>query len=60
MSQKNISTLGCPVHQIFQGNCGGPTLPEVLDWYKIKFGEDNCDFVGSQDEAAFNSWHKQA
>ena len=48
-----------PVHQIFQGNCGGPTLPDVLDWYKIKFGQDNCDYVGSQDEEAFKSWHNQ-
>ena len=44
-----------PVQNIFQGNCGGGTLPEVLEWYKVKFGQDNCDYIGSEDEAAFKA-----
>ena len=48
-----------PVQQIFQGNCGGATLPEVLDWYKVKFGTDNLDYVGSEDEATWKQWHGQ-
>jgi phenol hydroxylase P3 protein len=46
-----------PVQQIFQGNCGGPTIPDVLNWYKINFGADNFDYVGSPDEATWNAWH---
>lgn len=45
-----------PVQQIFQGNCGGPTLPEVLEWYKIQFGQDNCDYNGSEDQKNYESW----
>ncbi|RXK13400.1 phenol 2-monooxygenase [Halarcobacter mediterraneus] len=43
-----------PPHQIFQGNCGGATIPEVLKWYKIENGVDNLDYVGSPDEAMWN------
>lgn len=43
-----------PPHQIFQGNCGGATIPEVLKWYKIEHGVDNMDYVGSPDEAMWN------
>lgn len=46
-----------PVHQIFQGNCGGPGLEGVLkDYYKITQGLDNMDFKGSADEANWNKW----
>jgi phenol hydroxylase P3 protein len=44
-----------PVHQIFQGNCGGPTIPDVLDWYKFK-PEDSGDYIGSQDHARWQEW----
>ena len=43
-----------PVYQIFQGNCGGATIPEVLKWYKVEDGVDNMDYVGSPDEAMWN------
>ncbi|MGB3750793.1 MAG: YHS domain-containing protein, partial [Arcobacteraceae bacterium] len=43
-----------PPHQIFQGNCGGATIPEVLKWYKIEQGQENMDYVGSPDEAMWN------
>ena len=43
-----------PPNQIFQGNCGGATIPEVLKWYKIEHGVDNMDYVGSPDEAMWN------
>src|SRR3546814_11970862 len=45
-----------PVHQIFQGNCGGATLPEVLDWYHINQGADNLDYAGSPEEEQWNRW----
>jgi len=44
-----------PPHQIFQGNCGGATIPEVLKWYKIEDGVDNKDYVGSVDEETWNN-----
>ena len=50
-----------PVHQIYQGNCGGATVPDVLAWYKMNVGADNMDYVGSPDEKLWNEWHaKQA
>ena len=40
-----------PVHQIYQGNCGGAELPKVLsDYYHINIGEDNFEYVGSPDQ----------
>jgi len=45
-----------PVHQIFQGNCGGATLPEVLEWYHLNTGADNLDYHGSPDEAVWDAW----
>ncbi len=45
-----------PVHQIFQGNCGGPSVPEVLDWYGIQEG-DNAEYLGSKDNLNWLSWH---
>jgi phenol hydroxylase P3 protein len=44
-----------PVHQIFQGNCGGATLPEVLDWYHLS-PADRGDFADSQDRANWDRW----
>lgn len=45
-----------PVSQIYQGNCGGATVPEVLDWYRINVGTDNRDYSGSADEALWTEW----
>ncbi len=45
-----------PVHQIYQGNCGGPTVPEVLEWYGIQEG-DNAEYLGSVDERSWTAWH---
>lgn len=39
-----------PVHQIFQGNCGGQSLDEVIKWFQYNVGEDNMDYHGSPDE----------
>lgn len=47
-----------PVHQIYQGNCGGASIPEVLDWYKINVGADNGDYYGSPDHQTWNEWEK--
>ena len=44
------------MHQIFQGACGGATLPEVLDWYHINQGADNMDYAGSPEEEQWNRW----
>lgn len=47
-----------PVHQILAGNCGGPTIPDVLNWYKIQDG-DNGEYKGSPDEQNWIAWHEQ-
>ncbi len=39
-----------PVQQIFQGNCGGADIKDVLKWYNLKDGADNMDYHGSSDE----------
>ena len=45
-----------PAHQIYQGNCGGATMPEVLNWYGIVPGQDNGDYRGSEDEKTWLHW----
>ncbi|MDG0979873.1 MAG: YHS domain-containing protein, partial [Halieaceae bacterium] len=46
-----------PVHQIFQGNCGGPGgLEKVMDYYKLDVGKANMDYVGSPDEERWKNW----
>ena len=47
-----------PVHQIYQGNCGGPSVPEVLAWYGIAEG-DNGEYEGSLDHVNWTRWHAQ-
>ena len=47
-----------PVHQIYQGNCGGPTLPDVLNWYGFQEG-DSGEYVGSIDQKNWARWHQQ-
>lgn len=47
-----------PVHQIFQGNCGGATIPEVLAWYNLNNGADNLDYEGSPDQKMWDAWTK--
>ncbi|VTZ23435.1 Phenol hydroxylase P3 protein [Methylocella tundrae] len=48
-----------PVSQIFQGNCGGATVPEVLDWYHMNQGADNLDYIGSPDEKLWEEWRAE-
>lgn len=45
-----------PVHQIFQGNCGGAGLNEVLDWYHLNQGVDNLEYRGSPEEKLWAEW----
>ena len=45
-----------PVHQIYQGNCGGATVPDVLNWYHLNFGVDNFDYADSQDRENWRAW----
>jgi phenol hydroxylase P3 protein len=45
-----------PVHQIYQGNCGGPTVPDVLNWYGIQDG-DAGEYQGSRDQQNWSQWH---
>jgi phenol hydroxylase P3 protein len=45
-----------PPQQIFQGNCGGASLEDVLKWYRLNQGEDNMDYVGSPDEKRWKQW----
>lgn len=46
-----------PVHQVFQGNCGGASLDDVVKWYHINPGADNLDYVGSPDEKRWKEWN---
>jgi phenol hydroxylase P3 protein len=48
-----------PIQQIFQGNCGGPTVPDVLKWYMINLGVDGGEYVGSEDHKLWESWKEQ-
>ena len=45
-----------PVHQVFQGNCGGGTLDDVRKFWGVEDGEDNYDYVGSPDEKMWKEW----
>jgi phenol/toluene 2-monooxygenase (NADH) P3/A3 len=46
-----------PVHQIYLGNCGGPSVPEVLAWYGIEEGVDNHPYEVSPDKKSWDEWH---
>ncbi|MCY1351252.1 YHS domain protein [compost metagenome] len=47
-----------PVHQIYQGNCGGADVESVVrDYYRINIGEDNFDYEGSPDQRRWQAWH---
>ncbi len=48
-----------PVHQIYQGNCGGNTIPEVLDWYGINTSE-NGEYLDTTDAKNWAKWHEPA
>ncbi|PIE11276.1 MAG: phenol 2-monooxygenase [Rhodobacterales bacterium] len=48
-----------PVHQIFQGNCGGADLEDVLKWYHINLGADNLDQKGSPEQKMWDDWQRQ-
>lgn len=48
-----------PVHQIYQGNCGGPTVPDVLAWYGVTEG-DNGEYAGSLEQRNWKLWHESA
>ncbi len=47
-----------PVHQIYQGHCGGASVPEVLEWYHLKDGQDNKDYRDSQDRENWLKWKR--
>ena len=47
-----------PVHQIYQGNCGGPSVPEVLEWYGFDEG-DGGEYKGSRDHQNWLKWHDE-
>lgn len=48
-----------PVHQIYQGNCGGATIPEVLNWYGFENGGGG-EYMGSIDQQNWDKWHAPA
>ncbi|HIE86225.1 MAG: aromatic/alkene/methane monooxygenase hydroxylase/oxygenase subunit alpha [bacterium] len=47
-----------PVHQIFQGNCGGAEISDVLKWYHFN-EEDSGEYVGSADHKRWQAWKGQ-
>ncbi|WEV77418.1 YHS domain-containing protein [Janibacter cremeus] len=48
-----------PVHQILAGNCGGPTVPDVLEWYGLQDG-DAGEYLGSRDHQNWVAWQGEA
>ncbi len=46
-----------PVHQIYLGRCGGPSVPEVLAWYGVEEGVDNHPYELSPDKKSWDAWH---
>ncbi len=48
-----------PVHQIFQGNCGGADVEDVLKWYRMNLGADNLDQNVSPEQALWEEWQGQ-
>ncbi len=48
-----------PPHQIFQGNCGGAEIPDVLAWYHFN-PDDSGDYKGSTDEAHWKQMKGEA
>lgn len=44
-----------PVNQIFQGNCGGSSLSDVVNWCHVE-PADSGDFAQSEDRANWNRW----
>ena len=46
-----------PVHQIFQGNCGGADIGDVLNWYHLNLGSDNLDYAGSPEQKLWDEWN---
>ncbi|PWV59863.1 aromatic/alkene/methane monooxygenase hydroxylase/oxygenase subunit alpha [Plasticicumulans acidivorans] len=49
-----------PVHQIYQGHCGGGSVPEVLRWYRLEAGRDNLDYLSSPDRQNWQRWKGEA
>lgn len=47
-----------PVQQIFQGNCGGTELVDVLKWYGLELGSDNGEYMGSPDHQTWERWQE--
>ena len=47
-----------PVHQIYQGNCGGAEVEDVLKWYHLNLGHDNMDYEGSPDQETWKAWQE--
>jgi len=45
-----------PVHQIYQGNCGGASVEDVLKWYHMNLGADNMDYHGSPEDKMWSEW----
>ncbi|MGD9527421.1 YHS domain-containing protein [Pseudonocardia sp.] len=48
-----------PVHQIYQGNCGGASIPDVLAWYGFQPG-DGGEYLTSPDKVNWDKWHAPA
>jgi len=45
-----------PVYQIYQGNCGGKEIEDVLRWYNFNLGEDNGEYLDSHDYELWTKW----
>ena len=46
-----------PTNQLYRGNLGGPTIPEVVAWFGIDEGVQNHDYLMSGDARSWEEWH---
>ncbi|MBX3263171.1 MAG: aromatic/alkene/methane monooxygenase hydroxylase/oxygenase subunit alpha [Labilithrix sp.] len=53
---EKMSQSWLPVHQIFQGNCGGASIEDVLRYYHLNIGADNLDYEGSPEQELWDAW----
>ena len=55
-SRRSTSRHGCRCTRSSRAIAAAPTIPDVLAYYRMNVGADNMDYVGSPDEALWNSW----
>jgi phenol/toluene 2-monooxygenase (NADH) P3/A3 len=47
-----------PTDRVLQGLAGGPTIPEVIDWFGMTEGVENREYLGSGDAKSWDEWQQ--